>query len=84
MQVTLFINRVNTGVPTQGPGVRHFGGAHARELAVYEIGPDLAFDHGKASVADVLQQQHTQDDFGGNAQPPAASMVPTVRRFVER
>jgi hypothetical protein len=59
------------GVPSQRLSIRHFDGAHARKLAIDQIGPDLALHHGKAPVADMFQQQHTQNDLGRNTKPSA-------------
>src|SRR6185312_3270465 len=38
-------------------GVRHLGAAHAGEVAVHQIGADLALEHFIAPVADMLQDQ---------------------------
>jgi len=42
---------------THGLGVRRFGGSHACEIAIYQVGPDFALQNLVAPVANVLQQQ---------------------------
>jgi hypothetical protein len=80
------IRTQSTGLTAQSLGIRHFGGADARELPVNQIGAHLALDHRKAPVADVLQQKHTQHDLGRDAQASArpALRVPFQKTFIDR
>ncbi len=65
------IRTQSTGLTAQSLGIRHFGGADARELPVNQIGAHFPLDHRKTPIADVLQQKHTQHDLGRDAQSSA-------------
>ena len=58
-----------------GLGVRGLAGAHPCEVAVHQIGADLALEHAIAPVADVLEDQQAQHHLGRNAQPTAAAAL---------
>src|SRR5580658_9866253 len=51
--------------------VGNFAAAHPREGTVDQVGAHLALHHFIAPVADVLEQEQSQNDFGRRAQPAA-------------
>ena len=67
-----------------GLGVRHLRAAHARKIAVHQIGAHLALQHPIAPIAHVLEDQKTQHHFGRSAQPAtgAALGMPLRQRFI--
>src|SRR5712692_2180941 len=60
---------------THGLGVGHLGAAHAREVALHQVGTHLALQHLVAPVADVLEDQQTQNHFGRGALPATAAAL---------
>ena len=56
-------------------GVRGLGPAHAREVAIHQVGADLALKHGVAPVPDVLEDQQAQHNLRRHAQPAAAAAL---------
>ena len=54
-----------------GFGVRHFLAADTGEVAIDQVGADLAFQVLETPVSHVLQDQQAQHDLGGKARPAA-------------
>jgi len=63
-----------------GFGISHLAGADTGEVAVHQIGPDLTLQNRVAPIADVLQDQQAQHDFGGVAGSAMAAAVGTTVR----
>ena len=51
-------------------GIRHLAGADTGEVEIYQIGPDFPFQNRITPIANVLQDQQTQHDFGWVAGRP--------------
>ncbi len=56
-------------------GVRDFGGADPRELAIHKVGADLPLERRVAPVANVLEYQETDDDVDRCALASAGAAV---------
>src|SRR6476661_1001669 len=55
---------------THGLRVGHLGSADTGEVAIHQIGADLALQYRIAPVSDVLQNQQSQHHFGGETGLP--------------
>ena len=68
-----------------GLGIGHLAGADAGEVAIHQIGPDFPFQDRIAPIANVLQDQQAQHDFGWVAQTatPAAVGIAVRQRLVD-
>ena len=60
---------------SHGLGIRHLGAADPGEITVNQVGPHLAFEHGVAPVADVLEHQQPQHDIGRGSKAAAAAAL---------
>ena len=79
--------RIHSQAPApHGLRVRRLAAAHAREVAIHQVGAHFAFQHVIAPIADVLEDQQSQHHLGRCAQPAttAALGMPSRQRLVHR
>jgi len=70
---------------THGLRIGHLGSADTGEVAIHQIGADLALQYRIAPVSDVLQNQQSQHHFGGETRSaaPAALGMALHQRLVD-
>ena len=66
--------------PPHRLGIRHLAGAHARKVAVNEIGAHLPLQHPIAPIAYMLEDQKPQHGLGCNTLPAATAALGVALR----
>lgn len=72
--------------PAHRLGIRHLAGADPSEVTVDQVGAHFALQHRVAPIADMLEDEKTQDHLGRVTTPTSAqaSRVASAERFVNR